>query len=262
MPRRDRLPPLPVRVHLPVLPSDPLRLPVAPLSYPSVFLSLCSFVIPAECFPTRAKATCHGISAASGKLGAVIGAAMMSPLLDWYGSATDEAKRQGLSLVLYACAAVSVAGLLWTFAFTHETGTVTIEDLDRFGVTSFRKRSPGELLAPAPTPAGTPSINRRTGSGPGFGGNGGGGGHHGGIPRTPTQGNRNAGGFSPAPLNAISEDHGHHDHDDDHTPAEGGIGIAAREDSGSKLLVVGATGALPPPRSPGITLADLRSYDA
>lgn len=235
------------------LPTSTVPLSLCP-SFPSApvspYLSLCSFVIPAECFPTRAKATCHGISAASGKLGAVIGAAMMSPLLDWYGSATDEAKRQGLSLVLYACAGVSVAGLLWTFAFTHETGAVTIEDLDRFGVTSFRKRSPGELLAPAPTPAGTPSMNRRNGSGPGGG-------------RTPTQSGRNASGFSPAPLNAIHEDHGQHDHDhdDEHTPASG-TGMIAREGSGSKLLVVGATRALPPPLSPGISLADLRSHDA
>jgi PHS family inorganic phosphate transporter-like MFS transporter len=32
-----------------------------------------TFVIPGEVFPTSARATCHGISAASGKLGAVAG---------------------------------------------------------------------------------------------------------------------------------------------------------------------------------------------
>lgn len=175
---------------------------------------------------------------------------MMSPLLDWYGNATDEAKRQGLSLVLYACAGVSVAGLLWTFAFTHETGAVTIEDLDRFGVTSFRKRAPGELLAPAPTPAGTPAMPRKAGLGHG-------------LPRTPQQQQyRGGSGFAPAPLNAIHEDFGHEGHDD-HTHAAGsGLGLGGaegREDSGGKLLVVGATGALPPPRSPGISLADLRA---
>jgi MFS family permease len=97
-----------------------------------------TFVIPAEAFPTRAKATCHGISAASGKLGAVIGAAMMSPLLDWYGNATPEAAQKGLALVLYACAAVSVLGFVWTFFFTQETSKISIEHLDRYGVHSFR----------------------------------------------------------------------------------------------------------------------------
>jgi hypothetical protein len=33
-----------------------------------------TFIIPAELFPARFRATCHGISAASGKLGAIVGA--------------------------------------------------------------------------------------------------------------------------------------------------------------------------------------------
>lgn len=31
-----------------------------------------TFIIPGEVFPTRVRSTCHGISAASGKLGAII----------------------------------------------------------------------------------------------------------------------------------------------------------------------------------------------
>lgn len=31
-----------------------------------------TFIIPGEVFPTRYRSTCHGISAASGKLGAII----------------------------------------------------------------------------------------------------------------------------------------------------------------------------------------------
>lgn len=31
-----------------------------------------SFIIPAEAFPTRYRATCHGIAAASGKVGAIL----------------------------------------------------------------------------------------------------------------------------------------------------------------------------------------------
>ncbi|KAM0066956.1 Low affinity inorganic phosphate transporter 3 [Helianthus debilis subsp. tardiflorus] len=33
-----------------------------------------TFVVPAEIFPARLRSTCHGISAASGKLGAILGA--------------------------------------------------------------------------------------------------------------------------------------------------------------------------------------------
>ncbi|GJY99585.1 inorganic phosphate transporter 1-4 [Tanacetum coccineum] len=33
-----------------------------------------TFVVPAEIFPARVRSTCHGISAASGKLGAIVGA--------------------------------------------------------------------------------------------------------------------------------------------------------------------------------------------
>ncbi|CAN1244918.1 Probable inorganic phosphate transporter 1-7 [Linum grandiflorum] len=33
-----------------------------------------TFVVPAEIFPARVRSTCHGISSASGKLGAIVGA--------------------------------------------------------------------------------------------------------------------------------------------------------------------------------------------
>ncbi|CAE7884060.1 PHT1-13, partial [Symbiodinium sp. KB8] len=56
-----------------------------------------TFVIPSESFPTRARATCHGLSAASGKMGAVIGGATLHPLMETYGSAPDQ-QREGLRL--------------------------------------------------------------------------------------------------------------------------------------------------------------------
>jgi PHS family inorganic phosphate transporter-like MFS transporter len=40
-----------------------------------------TFIIPGECFPTRYRSTCHGLSAASGKLGATIIQLMAPPLL-------------------------------------------------------------------------------------------------------------------------------------------------------------------------------------
>jgi PHS family inorganic phosphate transporter-like MFS transporter len=40
-----------------------------------------TFIIPGECFPTRYRSTCHGLSAASGKLGATITQVIAYPLL-------------------------------------------------------------------------------------------------------------------------------------------------------------------------------------
>lgn len=39
-----------------------------------------TFIVPGECFPTRYRSTAHGISAASGKLGAVLAQALAGPL--------------------------------------------------------------------------------------------------------------------------------------------------------------------------------------
>lgn len=88
-----------------------------------------TFVIPAEAFPTRARSTCHGLSAASGKLGAVLGSSGMAPLLTAYG--TDaESKDRGLQLVMYICCAVSLLGVIWTMLFTVETGQRDLAALD------------------------------------------------------------------------------------------------------------------------------------
>ena len=91
-----------------------------------------TFVIPSESFPTRARATCHGLSAASGKMGAVIGGATLHPLMETYGSAPDQ-QREGLRLVLFVCAAVSLAGTVWTFFFTKDMGSANLAELDKAG---------------------------------------------------------------------------------------------------------------------------------
>ncbi|CAK4022801.1 Repressible high-affinity phosphate permease [Lecanosticta acicola] len=39
-----------------------------------------TFIVPGECFPTRYRSTCHGISAASGKVGSIIAQAAIAPL--------------------------------------------------------------------------------------------------------------------------------------------------------------------------------------
>ena len=63
-----------------------------------------TFIIPSEVFPTTIKATCHGISAAFGKAGAVLGASGFPPLeTQWR-----------LSGVLFVCAGVALLGLWCT----------------------------------------------------------------------------------------------------------------------------------------------------
>ena len=91
--------------------------------------NLTTFVVPTEAFPTRARATCHGLSAASGKLGAVLGSSGMAPLLTIYGTDSDS-KDRGLQLVMYVCCAISALGLLWTIAFLKETGQLDLSLLD------------------------------------------------------------------------------------------------------------------------------------
>jgi len=107
--------------------SNPTKSPPKPTAAGLTFFfsnfgpNVTTFVEPAEAFPTRARATGHGLSAAAGKLGAAAGAAVM-PLLLVSGG--------GLSVVLWMCAGVSLAGLAWTWFLSVETGGIDFEALD------------------------------------------------------------------------------------------------------------------------------------
>merc|ERR1719174_1262693 len=69
-----------------------------------------TFVIPVEVYPTLIRATCHGLSAAFGKLGAVIGVVAFSPCEEAFGVET----------VLFGCGLVCIVGALFTVGFTRE----------------------------------------------------------------------------------------------------------------------------------------------
>lgn len=76
----------------------------------SFFFSNCgpnttTFVLPSEVFATEIRATCHGLSAAAGKLGAVAGGAILRPLM----------KSAGLSVVMICCGVVALVGLVVTY---------------------------------------------------------------------------------------------------------------------------------------------------
>ncbi|RLN06495.1 hypothetical protein BBJ28_00018794, partial [Nothophytophthora sp. Chile5] len=78
-----------------------------------------TFIIPAEVFPTAVRSTGHGISAASGKVGAIIAAQCFAVVAK--GSF-------GFKGVLYIFAACCFFGLLFSF-WVPETKNLTLEEL-------------------------------------------------------------------------------------------------------------------------------------
>lgn len=66
-----------------------------------------TFVLPAETYPKGVRATCNGISAAMGKLGAVVGAYMFGPL----------ALATSFTFVFITCAGVAVVGMIFGWIF-------------------------------------------------------------------------------------------------------------------------------------------------
>merc|ERR1719296_192121 len=69
-----------------------------------------TFVLPVEIYPTVVRATCHGVSAAAGKLGAVIGTVAFSPCEAAFG----------IEVVLGGCGVVCLLGALFTYGFTQD----------------------------------------------------------------------------------------------------------------------------------------------
>lgn len=67
--------------------------------------NMSTFIVPAEVYPTLLRATCHGFSAASGKVGAMIGTASITPAAEAFG----------LPPVFFACGVVTAVGA----ALTH-----------------------------------------------------------------------------------------------------------------------------------------------
>ncbi|KAL8523105.1 hypothetical protein ACS0TY_013177 [Phlomoides rotata] len=90
-----------------------------------------TFVVPAEIFPARLRSTCHGISAASGKLGAIIGAFGFLYLAQSPDpSKTDKGYPPGIGVknTLIVLGVVNLLGLLCTFLVPEAKGK-SLEDL-------------------------------------------------------------------------------------------------------------------------------------
>jgi PHS family inorganic phosphate transporter-like MFS transporter len=78
-----------------------------------------TFIIPGEAFPTRYRSTCHGLSAASGKAGAILGVFAFGALKN----------QQGFPITFGMLSIFMFCGLLCTY-FVPETKGRTLEDLN------------------------------------------------------------------------------------------------------------------------------------
>ncbi|RWV79860.1 hypothetical protein GW17_00058947 [Ensete ventricosum] len=90
-----------------------------------------TFIVPAELFPSRFRSTCHGISGASGKVGAMIGAVGFL----WASQPRNKDDRSrgwkpgiGMTNALIILGAVCLIGMLHTYIFTPETKMRSLEE--------------------------------------------------------------------------------------------------------------------------------------
>lgn len=92
-----------------------------------------TFVVPAEIFPARLRSTCHGISAAAGKAGAIVGAfGFLYAAQPTDPSKTDAGYPPGIgvknSLIVLGC--VNFLGMLFTFLVPEAKGK-SLEEISK-----------------------------------------------------------------------------------------------------------------------------------
>ncbi|KAI6359289.1 hypothetical protein MCOR25_007125 [Pyricularia grisea] len=125
-----------------------------------------TFITPAEVFPTRYRATAHGVSAAMGKIGAILAQSISIPLLEHDGPPSASASCEGLACsrslpkLMLIFAAFMLIGTL-TSTLVPETKGATLEELA------------GELSDPGGGGGGGPSFGMGKSSSRGVGGGGG-----------------------------------------------------------------------------------------
>jgi PHS family inorganic phosphate transporter-like MFS transporter len=91
-----------------------------------------TFIIPAELFPARFRSTCHGISGAAGKLGAIVGtvgfiwATKNVDNGDGRNQIYPEVNRMRIAFLILG--GVCIAGIFVTYFFTKETMGRSLEE--------------------------------------------------------------------------------------------------------------------------------------
>ncbi|CAI7575882.1 unnamed protein product [Penicillium pancosmium] len=86
-----------------------------------------TFIVPGECFPTRYRSTSHGISAAAGKVGAIIAQCVFGPLVH-RGAKKDSSDSPWLNHVMQIFALFMFCGI-FTSLLIPETKRKTLEEL-------------------------------------------------------------------------------------------------------------------------------------
>ncbi|KAK6939119.1 Major facilitator, sugar transporter-like [Dillenia turbinata] len=98
-----------------------------------------TFIVPAELFPARFRTTCHGISGAFGKLGALIGLLVFSVVSpDNYSSQDEDSKSLKKVFEMWGC--VCLIGMVITYFFTPETRGRSLEDNETENVGGLKMR--------------------------------------------------------------------------------------------------------------------------
>jgi PHS family inorganic phosphate transporter-like MFS transporter len=97
-----------------------------------------TFIIPAEVFPTRFRATAHGISAACGKAGAILAAFAFNVLVNRGGP------NAFLPQTLGIFAGIQFAGLIVTILFIPESKGKNLDDFENNDYQPQMEMSPKE----------------------------------------------------------------------------------------------------------------------
>uniref|UniRef100_A0A0E0LB37 H(+)/Pi cotransporter n=1 Tax=Oryza punctata TaxID=4537 RepID=A0A0E0LB37_ORYPU len=88
-----------------------------------------TFILPAELFPARFRSTCHGLSGAAGKLGALVGSiGFLWASQQKDGAAAGHLPGNGMMYALFVLGGICLLGLALTYAFTPETMTRSLEE--------------------------------------------------------------------------------------------------------------------------------------
>ncbi|KAI4995160.1 hypothetical protein ZWY2020_035063 [Hordeum vulgare] len=93
-----------------------------------------TFIVPAEIFPARLRSTCHGISAATGKAGAIIGAfGFLYASQDQKKPETGYSRGIGMRNALFVLAGTNFLGLLFSLLVPESKGK-SLEELSKENV--------------------------------------------------------------------------------------------------------------------------------
>lgn len=106
-----------------------------------------TFIVPGECFPTRYRSTSHGLSAALGKIGSIIGQGAIAPLRTRHATPTN--KNPWMNHVMQIYALFMLLGCFSTLLIP-ETKRKTLEELsgeDEYASPSNSSSNGGVIVA-------------------------------------------------------------------------------------------------------------------